>query len=270
MSDAILLTPWLLALLLGLALGSFANVLIHRVPRRLSLLRPPSRCPSCERPIRPWENVPLLSWLLLRGRCAGCRAPISARYPLVEALVAALALGVQAAFGLDWSWLLLLPALCLLTALAFIDWDTTLLPDRLTLPLGLFGLAGVAAQQLLPLAGLPRLAGLPGPLDALLGALAGGGSLYAVAWIGWWILKREAMGAGDIKLMAAVGLFLGWRSVLLAIFLGALAASVHGLATRGGRLQERPFGPWLALGSATALFWGPRLIGLYLDWALAL
>lgn len=270
MEGLVPLTPWILATLFGLALGSFANVLVHRVPLRMSLLSPPSSCPACGRRIRPWENLPLLSWLLLRARCAGCRAPISARYPAIEALVAGLALLVQQQFGLDWSWLVLLPALCLLVALAFIDWDTSLLPDRLTLPLGTIGLLALAAQALLPRLGLRMLVGVPGPLDGLLGALAGGGTLYLIAWIGWWILKREAMGAGDIKLMAAFGLLLGWSGTLLALFLGALAGSLHGVATRTGRLQERPFGPWLALGCAISLFWGDRIIDAYLQWVLAL
>jgi leader peptidase (prepilin peptidase) / N-methyltransferase len=265
---AILWTPWLLALLAGLALGSFANVLIHRVPTGGSLLRPSSSCPACGRRLRPWENIPLLSWLLLRARCAGCHAPISPRYPLVEGLVALQALLLPARMGLDWSWLLLLPALALLTALAFIDWDTQRLPDRLTLPLGLIGLAACAVQGLLALVGAPPLAGLPGPLDGLLGGLAGGGLLYAIAWIGWWILRREAMGAGDIKLMAAFGLLLGWQQTLLALLLGALAGSIAGVIQRGARFEERPFGPWLALGSIIALFWGDALIALYLGWVL--
>ena len=267
MVDALILwTPWWLSLLAGLTLGSFANVLIHRVPQGLSLLRPASRCPACARPIRPWENIPLLSWLLLRGSCAGCKWPIPLRYPLVEVLSALLALSIAWRVPLGWAWLIWLPVAILLIALSFIDLDTQRLPNPLVLALGSAGLLGLV----LTYSGYcgPESA-LPLPSNALLGMLAGGGSLWAFAWIGWFLLKRESLGAGDVKLMSALGLLLGWQHTLLAIFLAALGGALWGLSLRRGRHAELPFGPWLALGSWIAFLWGQPLIDAYLALVLA-
>jgi len=260
-------TPWWLALLLGLALGSLDNVLIHRVPRGQSLWHPPSSCPSCARRIRPWENVPVLSWLALRGRCAGCGWRIPARYPLVEAGAALLALSVAWALPLGWAWLAWIPAGALLLALALIDADCRRLPDPLTVALAACGALGLGLTAS-GLAAPGATSGLPPWREALLGALAGGGTLWAFAWIGWWLFRREAMGAGDVKLMAAAGLLLGWPRALLAIFLAALGGALGGLLLRRRRGHELPFGPWLALGSWVAFLWGWPLIRLYLDWVL--
>jgi len=261
----ILLTPWWLSLLAGLALGSFANVLIHRLPQGLSLWRPASRCPACQRPIKAWENIPLVSWMLLRGRCAGCGWSIPWRYPLVEALCAVLALSVAWRLPLSLAWLVWLPVVPLLVALAFIDLDTQRLPNTLTLPLALLGLAGGGLSWL---GGGEWTGQLPSPLESLLGLLAGGGSLWAFAWLGWLLFKRESLGAGDVKLMAALGLLLGWKGSLLAIFLAALGGAAWGIAQRRGRHAELPFGPWLALGSWIAFLWSDTLLSWYLDLVL--
>lgn len=267
MDTLIAWTPWWLALLLGLALGSLGNVLIHRVPRGLSPWSPPSSCPDCGRRIRPWENVPVLSWLWLRGRCAGCGWRIPPRYPLVELGTAATALSVAWAVPLGWSWLAWLPAGALLLALAVIDLDTRTLPNPLTLALAACGAAGLVLRA----AGLAGPESrLPGVLEGLLGALAGGGSLWAFAWIGWWLFKREGMGAGDVKLMAAAGLLLGWPRTLLAIFLAAAGGAAGGLLSGRGRQQELPFGPWLAAGAWVSFLFGDALIRAYLDWVLGL
>ncbi|MFA7330109.1 MAG: prepilin peptidase [Candidatus Delongbacteria bacterium] len=266
METLVLLTPWWLALLLGLALGSFNNVLIHRVPQGRSLVRPGSSCPSCGRLIRPWENVPIVSWLGLRGRCAGCGWRIPLRYPLVELATALTALSVAWRVPLGWSWLVWLPALALLVALAVIDLDCRRLPNPLTAALGALGGLGL----LLSASGLAGAESrLPAVTDALLGVLAGGGLLWGFAWLGWLLFKREGMGAGDVKLMAALGLLLGWQSTLLAIFLASLGGSIGGLLLRR-RGVELAFGPWLALGSWLALLQGPEWIRAYLDWALGL
>ncbi len=267
MEDLILWTPWWLALLAGLALGSLDNVLIHRLPRGESLWRPASRCPACGRAIKPWENIPLLSWLVLRAQCAGCGWRIPLRYPLVEAAVAVVALSVAWRVPLGWAWLVWIPAGALLVAMAVIDLDCRRLPNPLTAALALLGVAGLA----LTLAGLATPdSRLPLPLDALLGALAGGGLLWGFAWLGWLLFKREGMGAGDVKLMAALGLLLGWQSVLLAIFLASLGGSVAGLALRRRHGAELAFGPWLALGAWLAFLRGPEWIRAYLDWAVGL
>ena len=258
-------TPWWLALLLGLALGSLDNVVIHRLPRGESLVRPSSRCPSCGRAIRPWENVPLLSWLALRGRCAGCGWRIPLRYPLVEGVTALVALSVAWRVPLGWAWLVWIPVGALLVALAAIDLDCRRLPNPLTATLAALGVAGLALTAS-GLAGADSR--LPGHLDSLLGALAGGGLLWGFAWLGWLLFKREGMGAGDVKLMAALGLLLGWQNVLLAIFLASLGGSVAGLALRRRQGAELAFGPWLALGSWLAFLQGPEWIRAYLQWTV--
>ena len=260
-------TPWWLSLLLGLALGSLNNVLIHRVPKGQSLWHPPSSCPACHRRIRPWENIPVLSWLALRGRCAGCGWRIPARYPLVELGTALVALSVAAVIPLGWAWLAWIPAGSLLVALALIDLDCQRLPDPLTLAVGACGVLGLALQA----ADLTQAgpgSGLPEWREALWGLVAGGGTLWGFAWIGWLLFRRESMGAGDIKLMAALGLLLGWPRVLLAIFLAALGGAAGGLLLRRSRFQELPFGPWLALGAWVSFLWGRRLIAAYLAWVL--
>ncbi len=236
--------------LFGLVLGSFANVLVHRLPRGESIVWPGSRCPECGHPIAWFDNVPLLSWLLLRGRCRHCRAPISRRYPLVELAFAVLWGGVLAALGPT------LPALgggvflSLLLVLALIDLETMLLPDVLTL-------GGTAA-------GL-ALAWLEGRLpDAAIGAAAGYGVFAAIAWIYRRLTGREGLGGGDWKLLAMIGAFLGWRALPFVVFASALVGLVVGgawlvLAGRGLR-AEIPYGPFLA--AAAAGWWLAEALGL--------
>lgn len=258
------LVPWLLAVLSGLALGSFANVLIHRVPRGLSILSPPSSCPGCGHRIRLRENIPLLSWLLLGGRCSACRSSISARYPLVELLVALLALSIAWRLPLDWGWIPWLLVACLLTALSLIDLDTMRLPNPLVIALAAVGLAAVAAASLLAGTG-QSMSGVPDWPQALLGALTGGGILLFFALLGRLWLKRDSMGAGDIKLMTALGLLLGWEKMLLCIFLASLLATIY-IGLRGGKARglEFPFGPWLALATWISFLAGDWIIAAYL------
>jgi leader peptidase (prepilin peptidase)/N-methyltransferase len=239
----------------GLIFGSFLNVVIHRLPLDESLIRPGSRCPACRTAIRPWDNIPVLSWLILRGKCRACGATISWRYPLVEALTAALFLLTVATFGPTLQAVLLLAFLCGLVVVTFIDLDHQIIPNIITLPGIPLGL----------LAGF--LVGDPPLLDRVIGALAGAGFLYLVLFYGSVLYGQEAMGEGDLNLIALVGAFLGWQAVILTVLIGCFSGSVVGLSLiAAGRLSRRqhiPFGPFLALGAVVALFWGETLIDLY-------
>jgi len=234
-----------LAFLAGACLGSFFNVLIHRLPRGESIVRPASRCPSCERPIRPRENIPIASFLLLRGRCAGCGIRISPRYPLVEALT-----GTGFAFFalVDGPGIPLIRDLLLfslIVPITFIDVDHRIIPDELSL-------GGVAAGILLSV--------LPGGdwKGSVLGGLLGGGILYATAWGYEKATGREGMGGGDIKLIAMIGAFLGWKGALFSIFAGSLLGVAAGvIAMRKGEEGLKtaiPFGPCLSAAALLARF----------------
>ena len=249
----------LLVLVTGAMVGSFLNVVIHRVPRGESVVTPRSRCPSCQHEISWWENIPVVSWLLLRGRCRGCGEAISFRYVLVEILAALLAGLLFFRFGPTVIFLFFTYFALNLLALTYIDLDHQLLPDRLTLS-GL-GIGLLGAPFVLP--------GAPGPafLFALQGALVGGGLLYGVAWAYEKMTGRQGMGGGDIKFLAMIGAFLGWEGALLSLFLGSLAGSLIGLALMLGRGANRrlalPFGPFLAIGALVTLLWGPQILHWY-------
>ncbi len=244
------------AAMVGLVVGSFLNVVIHRLPLGLSTVRPGSHCPACDAPIRVLDNLPVVSWLWLRGRCRSCREPISPRYPLVELATGAGFAGAVMKLGASFEALSAALFLALLIALAGIDVDHLLLPDRLTFPgIGL----GLLAQLILPRGELVR---------GLAGALVGAGILLVVA--GAWELLRgvEGMGLGDVKMLAMVGAYLGVSGVLVTLVCGTFAGSLVGLALvardRGGLGAKLPFGLFLAFGAAVALFAGDRLTALYL------
>ena len=271
---------WLMAAagVAGLCVGSFLNVVIHRLPKmmeaqwraecaalqgvetapepKLNLMTPPSRCPACGTPIKAWQNVPVVSWIALRGRCAACRAPISARYPGVELAAGALAVLLAAHFGYSAALAWALPYAWALLALTFIDLDTQLLPDDITLPLLWLGL-------------LANLQGTYTTLgSAVLGAVAGYLVLWAVYWAFRLIAKKEGMGYGDFKLLAAIGAWTGWQvlpvAILVAAGLGAVVGSLMLWLTRRGRETPIPFGPWLALGGIVALLWGREAVTAWL------
>jgi leader peptidase (prepilin peptidase)/N-methyltransferase len=242
--------------LLGLVIGSYLNVVIHRLPRGLSTVTPRSSCPACGAPIRARDNVPLVSWLLLGGRCRACGAPISWRYPAIEAVTALLFVACAVRFGPTPAAAAAALFCALMVALAAIDAEHLILPDRLTLP-------GIAAGLLLA----PWVAGL-GFLDALFGALLGAGLLLAL-WGGWYLLRREeGMGLGDVKMLALIGAFLGVKGVLVALFFAALSGALAGLALmwrKGVGLKAKlPFGAFLALGGIVSLFAGRPLADWYL------
>jgi leader peptidase (prepilin peptidase)/N-methyltransferase len=236
----------------GMVFGSFLNVVVHRLPRGMSLLRPGSHCPACGTPVRWFDNVPVLSYLLLGGRCRACRVAISPRYPLVELASGALTVAVVARFGLTLSGLEAMLLVMLLLPLAFIDLEHHLLPDVLTLPGIAVGLAGSLVGGLVPL------------FDAATGAAVGAAVPYAVIVIYRWLRGAEGMGLGDVKLLAMIGAFLGWRGVLLTLGLAATAGALLGLTLialgRGRRDTELPFGTFLAFAAMIVLFAGDRLL----------
>ena len=247
---------WLYAWLLGAIIGSYLNVVIHRLPRGQSTVRPASRCPACGSRIRARDNLPVLSFLLLRGRCRCCGERISWRYPAVEAVNGFLFVACLLTFGLTADAVVAGLFSCLLLVLAIIDLDHYILPDRLTLP----GLAvGLLVQ---PIWGRTSLS------EALLGAVLGGGIILLLNGV-WWLLRRvQGFGFGDVKMLAMIGCFLGPQGVVVSLFLATLTGSLAGLyfiTRRQLDLQSKlPFGFFLAIGALVALFLGPDLIDRYL------
>jgi leader peptidase (prepilin peptidase)/N-methyltransferase len=236
----------------GAAVGSFLNVVIWRLPRGESLVRPGSHCPGCGAPIRGYDNIPILSWLVLRGRCRSCRGRISVRYPLIELLTALLCLGLFYRFGPSWSFLAYFVFAAGLLAASAIDLEHRIIPDELSL--GGIGL-GLAVSW------LPRAT--VRPLDSLLAAGIGFLALFLVIAGYWLATRREGMGLGDAKLLAAIGAFLGWRAIPFVLFAGSLCGVIGGLAMIGwhrqGRFYKIPFGPFLSLGAWLWLFLSPEL-----------
>jgi len=236
---------------LGLAVGSFLNVCIGRLPKGESLIRPRSRCPRCGEPIAWFDNVPVLSWLALRGRCRACREPISWVYPALELTTAAIWVGIAALYGPTWHALQGAVLFSLLLAIALIDARHYLIPDALSLG----GLGAGFAISLLP--------GSPTPLVALLGAVLGFGVLFAVGVLGEWAFRKPAMGGGDMKMMAMVGAFLGPAGAMLTIFIGALAGTLIFGPISLKTKKEVPFGVFLALGAAITFLFADFLVEQY-------
>ena len=200
--------------IIGSIVGSFLNVVIYRVPRGESIVRPPSACPACGTRLRARDNIPVLGYLLLRGRCRYCSAPISPRYPTVEILAGLLPLLVFARFGLGRELLVYWPLSYVLLVISFIDLDLRIIPDKVTLP-------GIAVGLV-----VAPLVGLTGFWESLIGILVGGGALYLIGVLGELILRKESMGGGDVKLAAMLGAFLGWKMILLALFSAFLIGAV--------------------------------------------
>jgi leader peptidase (prepilin peptidase)/N-methyltransferase len=255
------LTFWIKAIgsgicfLFGSLVGSFLNVCIWRLPRGQSIVRPRSRCPHCQARIAPRDNIPLISYLILRGRCRDCGEPISARYPAVEGLTGASAATLFIVFGPTVEAAVLFALIGFLIVATFTDLDRMIIPDWITLPGIVLGLAVNALIS-------------PGDFwKYLLGAAVGGLSLLLIAFLGEWIFKKESMGGGDLKLAALVGAFLGWQSVLLSLFAAILAGALTGTALiilgRKERRQYIPFGPFIAVGTMVAIFWGGDIIQAY-------
>jgi leader peptidase (prepilin peptidase)/N-methyltransferase len=245
----------LFSFLFGLCLGSFLNVCIYRIPLNRSVISPPSSCPSCGEKIRFYDNIPVISFILLAGRCRHCKTALTWRYPLVEVLTGFLSLYLFIRFGLHSQYFLwFLFSISLLT-LSFIDLEHKILPDVLTLP----GIVVGFAVSFLPW-GLDWM-------DSLIGLLAGGGSLYLVAWGYERITGREGMGGGDIKLLAMIGAWLGWQSLPLVVLMSSLCGAIIGgfviIVGRKGARAQIPFGPFLSMGALAYLFFGPAITHWY-------
>jgi leader peptidase (prepilin peptidase)/N-methyltransferase len=251
-----MLLPVVTGVLFGAIIGSFLNVVILRLPEGRSLVRPRSRCPGCGAPVVWYDNVPIVSYAWLGGRCRACRERISARYPLVEGLTAALFGYSVHRFELTIDLAAALVLLSALVAITFIDLDHRIIPNEISLP-------GVPVGLV-----LGSLRPAVGPLDAILGALLGGGVLFVIAYGYEKLRRREGMGMGDVKLLALIGAFLGWHGVLVTLLVSSTAGSLVGLAAMIRRRETLqlaiPFGPFLALGAAVHLFWGENWIAWYL------
>jgi leader peptidase (prepilin peptidase)/N-methyltransferase len=269
-----------LAMVLGCTIGSFLNVVCLRLPKMMdnqwrvqcyelletpipleaaepfNLAFPPSRCPQCGHSIRAWENIPVLSYVYLRGRCAGCKTPISKRYPLVETACGLLSVVVAWHFGLTWQCVAALGLTWTLLALAIIDFDTQLLPDDITLPLMWSGLLLALGNVFVTIQG------------AVIGAAAG----YMILWCVYWLFKlitgREGMGYGDFKLLAALGAWLGWQSIPQIILLSSVAGALFGITMMIFRGRDRqipmPFGPYLATAGWIVMLWGNDISRWYM------
>ncbi|WP_455244404.1 prepilin peptidase [Petrachloros mirabilis] len=239
----------------GALIGSFLNVCIYRLPRGESIVWPGSHCPSCGTPIAFYDNIPVLSYLWLRGRCRTCHTPIPIRYPVVESTNALGYLALLWAFGLTWTTVLYAILFSSLLVVTGTDLSHKIIPNAVTLPGIVLGLLGAAT--VLPV----------GMTNALLGVAVGGGILWALAWASPYLFGKEGMGGGDIKLLAMIGAFLGWKPALLTIMIGSLVGSVVGISLMALRFLKRdeyiPFGPFLVLGALLSLFFSQPLLDWY-------
>jgi leader peptidase (prepilin peptidase)/N-methyltransferase len=250
LTHPVLLLP--ASFLFGLVVGSFLSVCIYRLPEHKSIITPPSSCPNCRRRIKPYDNIPVLSFILLKGRCRYCGESISWQYPAVELITGLLFLGLAYKWGVSAKTLIYALLVSALVVVTFIDIHYQIIPDRITLPGMVIGVV---------LAFLPCW-----PMEwtqSIFGLLLGGGILYVAA-----LFSRGGMGGGDIKLIALLGAFLGWQKVLLTIFIGVLLGSLVGIVLMlfmgKGRKDRVPFGPFLALGAMISIFWGREIITWYL------
>ncbi len=245
----------MIAGLFGLLVGSFLNVCIHRLPRHESIVWPGSHCPCCQAPIACYDNIPLLSYLWLAGLCRHCHLPIPFRYPLIEVANSIGYLVILWVFGLSWTTLLYAALFSALLVVTGTDLTHKIIPNVITLPGIVLGLVGAAT--VLPVT-------LP---NALLGVAVGGGILWTLAWLSPYLFGKEGMGGGDIKLMAMIGAFFGWKPALLTIMIGSLSGSVIGIALIAFRLLKRdeyiPFGPFLVFGALLSMFFSQPLIEWY-------
>lgn len=245
------------AFIFGAAIGSFLNVCIYRLPEKKSIVSPPSACPQCGSPIRFYDNIPIVSYIILMGKCRHCKTGIPLRYAVVEALTGLCATACTIKFGLTPEAGIYFVFIAALIVVIYIDIDHKIIPNRITLPgIPLFYLASLAVPGITA-------------RDTLIGIAVGGGSLWLVAWIYQLITKREGMGMGDIKLLAMIGALIGWKGVLFTIYFGSATGTVIGIATilaQGKNFKFAiPFGPFLSTGAITYIFFGDIIINWYFN-----
>ena len=255
---------YLLVFIFGAMIGSFLNVCIARIPREESVVSPPSHCPKCQAAIPFYCNIPLLSYLFLRGRCRSCAESISPRYFLVELLMGLLAVALFERSGLSFSFFVSFVFVAALVVISFIDLDVRIVPDVISLP-------GIVCGLLLSILGYFLIGRdidlVPSPVSSLIGIVAGGGFLLATAWLYEKVTGVDGMGGGDIKLLAMIGAFLGWPSIPITLFIASLIGSVVGLTcmllTGAGRRLALPFAPFLCSGAVLFIFYGDYIIQIY-------
>jgi len=245
----------LLIFIFGLCIGSFLNVCIYRLPQSKSIVHPRSMCPNCGAIIRFYDNIPILSYVALRGKCRHCKAPISLRYPIIEFMSGLFAAGVFIKYGITLEAVIYYAFVAALLVITFIDIDHQIIPDVITLPgIPIFFIASFA---------LPDIT----VVESILGIFIGGGSLFLVAWLYHLLTRKEGMGGGDIKLLAMMGAIIGWQGVLFTIFVASAVGTVSGLLimlkNRKTMRLAIPFGPFLAIGATAYIFLGPQLIAWY-------
>ena len=246
----------ILIFVLGLIVGSFSNVCIYRIPRNESVIYPASHCPKCRTKIKPVDNIPLLSYILLKGRCRNCGSKISVQYPVVEFLTGLIYLIIYLIYGLSIQSLVYIILSSALIIIAFIDLQEQMIPDIISLP-------GIVAGLILSFIVLYRSF-----INSALGTLVGGGIILIIAWVGSIIFKKETMGGGDVKLAAMIGAFLGWRYTIISLFLGFFLGALTGIILIMAKIKKRedaiPFGPFIALGSIITLLCGEKILLWYL------
>lgn len=248
----------LLIFVFGLTIGSFLNVCIFRIPESKSIVRPGSTCPGCNKPIKYYDNIPVISYILLGGKCRKCNMPISFRYPLVELISGLAALAVFMRYGLSFEGLVYFTFISALIVITFIDIDHRIIPDVISLPGIPIGLLASFLLSSITWKG------------SLIGIIAGGGSLLAVAWIYSLITKNEGMGGGDIKLLAMIGAFIGLKGVIFTVFTASATGTAAGIAAmlknrEGDMKLAVPFGPFLSIGAILYIFFGSEIISWYLN-----
>ena len=246
----------ILIFILGLITGSFSNVCICRIPRNKSIIYPASHCPKCRSNISPKDNIPLLSYILLKGRCRNCKSKISIQYPIVELLTGLIYLIIYLTYGLSVQTLIYIILSSALIIIAFIDLNEQIVPDVISLP-------GIVIGFILSFF-VPYISFI----NSALGVVFGGGIILIIGLAGSLIFKKEAMGGGDVKLAAMIGAFLGWRYIIISLFLGFFLGAIAGIILIMSKIKSRedvvPFGPFIVLGSFITLLWGEKIISLYI------